>query len=194
MRAARRLLIGATTASVAFYAHRQASAADLYCAGSNRFGQLGLNQSTATSVPTLALRDVKDVVAATDHTIVLTEEGRVLGVGSGKSNVFGTGAVEHRSFAPVNLPSNIKFKSVSTSDTHTCAVDERGTVYLLGSVQGQPICEQGKPLDLQLTVTRAACGRSWTLLLDDRGRLFVRQLPTIDSFHLSECVWQEQAK
>lgn len=164
------------------------SAASLYCSGSNRFGQLGLHGTEAKSVPTLVTTKIRDVSAAGDHTLVLTERGEVLGCGSAKNSAIGRNTTSFSStLSPIAELPACNYVAISTSESHSAALDDRGRVFLVGSVQGKPIAEPGVPLVMPPDagkVVAIACGRSLTLLVDEHGQLWAKQLPTIDLFKL----------
>ncbi len=95
--------------------------------GFNGFGELGLGDYTKRNIPTLVERipgKVKAVSAGDDHTMVVTEDGRLFAFGGNNDGQLGLGHHTKR-----NIPTQVeripgKVKAVSAGENHTMVIAE----------------------------------------------------------------------
>lgn len=106
--------------------------------GSNGDGQLGDGTSDRRGVPELmsglaGTGAIADVDGGTDHSILLTEDGRVLGVGRNNRGQLGSGTTTD-SYLPVEttgLPTPVR--AISAGGDHNLALDAAGHVWAWGA-------------------------------------------------------------
>ena len=112
----------------------------LFACGNNSFGQLGLGdhdgRDTFTAVPALPGRRVaKQVTAGGDQTLVLAQDGTVLGCGGNFDGQLGLGDTNTRNtFTAVPaLPAGKVAKRVVAGPFHTLLLAKDGTLFSSGS-------------------------------------------------------------
>jgi alpha-tubulin suppressor-like RCC1 family protein len=108
----------------------------IHCFNDNRFGQLGISNSTprsTTPVEVTALDDqtIVDVVAGATHTCALTEVGTVSCWGDNQYGKLGNGS-EVDSDQPVEVEFPRAARQITAGIEHTCAVLETNVVQCWG--------------------------------------------------------------
>ena len=124
-----------------------------YAWGQNRFGQLGIGGTEASSLPVMIedLSDVKvvQICCGAYHTMALTSDGDVFSWGYNTFAQLGDRSYNSRD-RPTQVLINERLVSISSGSCHSLALTELGQVYVWGNN------------------TRGQLGRDPTL--DDRGR------------------------
>ena len=106
----------------------------LWACGLNTSGQLGLgdktNKTTFTQVTTNINNDVKKIVGAQTHTIILKNDDTIWACGSGSSYQLGTGTTEtYTTFVQVTND----VKDIVTNNNHTFIIKNDGSLWACGS-------------------------------------------------------------
>jgi alpha-tubulin suppressor-like RCC1 family protein len=116
---------------------------ELYCIGSNKFGQAGAgkkyhNQSFAIFNKIVFPVFIKQVVCGSHHTGLLTLEGLVYMMGSNINGALGSPVSSiNYSYSPILVPNLNDVNKISTGHYHMCAISE-GRLYSWGKgVDGQ---------------------------------------------------------
>ncbi|XP_012585726.1 PREDICTED: X-linked retinitis pigmentosa GTPase regulator [Condylura cristata] len=110
----------------------------LYMFGSNNWGQLGLGSKSTVSKPTCvkALKPEKVLFAACgrNHTIILTEGGRVYAAGGNDEGQLGLGDTEERNtFQQIRFfTSQCKIKQLAAGSNTSAALTEDGELFMWG--------------------------------------------------------------
>ncbi|MFS8496423.1 MAG: S-layer homology domain-containing protein [Actinomycetes bacterium] len=105
----------------------------VYCWGSNRDGQLGVPETSSSSVPVLVpgLTNVISVSAGGSHTCATTESGQAYCWGQGANGRLGTGSNESTS-TPKRVVGLTNVVAVEAGENSTCALRDNGRVYCWG--------------------------------------------------------------
>ena len=110
------------------------SSDDLYCVGSNIYGQLGTGNTTSTTNPqkVLGLSNVASVSVGTSSACAVTYAGDLYCWGSNSAGQLGIGNNENKTVATLiaGLPS---VSEVSVGNNFACALTRTGAVYCWGS-------------------------------------------------------------
>jgi alpha-tubulin suppressor-like RCC1 family protein len=109
----------------------------LYCWGSNGFGQLGDNSTQNHATPTLVAGGLlfRQVNAGTFHTCAVTTGNRVYCWGANFDGALGDGTTVQTRLAPVPVAGGRAFRQVSAGSNRTCALTTSTTnkIYCWGS-------------------------------------------------------------
>lgn len=139
----------AATPSVAFGTRHAAALranGDIVTWGDNVGCQLGRGTKGNTSAtPTLVMRNGREIAAASDHTLVLTDDGRVYGWGMNGDGVLGTSGNDScEGPASVNGLDGVAVAHIATGYGFSVAVSATGDLYCTGdNTMGQ--CPVGPP-------------------------------------------------
>ncbi|XP_011382750.1 X-linked retinitis pigmentosa GTPase regulator isoform X2 [Pteropus vampyrus] len=110
----------------------------LYMFGSNNWGQLGLGSRSTVSKPTcvkaLKPEKVKFAACGRNHTLVLTEEGKVYAAGGNNEGQLGLGDTEDRNtFHPICFfTSQHQLKQLSAGSNTSAALTVDGNLFMWG--------------------------------------------------------------
>ena len=113
------------------------SAGQVYCAGKNDFGQVGVDTDRAdvlvpTKVP--GLSGVASITAGENHTCALLNNGTARCWGKNDRTQLGNNTTTN-SFTPVVVRGLSGIKYLNAGDRHTCAVLNNGTIQCWGDNQ-----------------------------------------------------------
>jgi alpha-tubulin suppressor-like RCC1 family protein len=113
----------------------------LWCWGSDGFGQIGNGATTGNQVSPVQESSGStlwsQVSAFSNHTCAVRSNGTLWCWGSDSSGQIGNGATSSNQVSPVQeSTSATNWASVSTGDSHTCAVKTNGTLWCWGSDSG----------------------------------------------------------
>jgi len=110
------------------------SSDDLYCVGSNTFGQLGTGNTTSTTDPqkVLGLTNVAGVSVGTTSACAVTYTGDLYCWGSNSAGQLGLGNNENKTVATLVAGVTNVFQ-VSVGKNFACALTKTGSVYCWGS-------------------------------------------------------------
>lgn len=116
---------------------------EIFCQGSNKFGQAGLgkkyhNQTFASFARMVFPVFIKQVVCGSHHSGLLTLDGMVYMMGSNINGVLGspTNSVNY-SYNPILVPNLVDVNKICSGHFHMCAISE-GRLYSWGKgVDGQ---------------------------------------------------------
>ena len=108
---------------------------EVYCWGSNQFGQLGNGAADSANhaTPQRVRSDLPfdTVVAGFRHTCGIARDGSTYCWGANESGQLGDGTLKSKSL-PVRVKSDIRFQSIGPGGTHTCGVSADATGYCWG--------------------------------------------------------------
>ena len=113
---------------------------NLYTAGRNWYGELGIGESgignqkdTFTRIPIPDDKRVVKVDVGGDSSFFITEDGILYGAGNNSFGQLGLGDnVDRDTFTPITLPDGKKVAQVSTSGSHTLVLTREGELYVTG--------------------------------------------------------------
>lgn len=117
----------------------------VYSCGSNRYGQLGHQDSSSHVVPSqlqeanmgqLVGKQIKQLATGTAHSALLTTTGKVYTFGWGANGRLGHGDTPFRRHVPsllVEVPGMAEVVEVSAGDSHTSVLTSEGAVFTFGS-------------------------------------------------------------
>lgn len=133
-------LLPKATAVTAGHVHTCALLADgtVRCWGNNGLGQLGDGSTVSRSSSPVTVSGLSGVVALSkgpksNHTCAVLANGTVQCWGSNHGQLLGPGTTAEQSNVPVAVPGLSAVASVTTGETHSCAVRTDGTVRCWGS-------------------------------------------------------------
>lgn len=113
-----------------------AGTGEVFCWGSNGFGQLGDGSTTDSDVPVQAATPTDaifvQVAAGAQHTCALATDGRVFCWGNNSDGQLGDGSTTASS-SPVLVSGGVSFVSLDAAHLNTCGGAADGTVYCWGS-------------------------------------------------------------
>ncbi|XP_039748652.1 probable E3 ubiquitin-protein ligase HERC3 [Pararge aegeria] len=148
----------------------------VYSVGCNDEGQLGTGDMENQSVPQYVELDVdqniNQVSAGSNHTALLTEDGRVFVCGSNSEGQLGLGETTRSCVNFTELKFVEKIAFVECGYYHTVFITARGAVFVTGDNEHQKLgipdmttiyVPQVLPLDIQ--IKSACCGANHTFLL-----------------------------
>jgi alpha-tubulin suppressor-like RCC1 family protein len=108
---------------------------DVYCWGSNEFGQLGIGSADKTphTKPERVIGNIRftTIAAGLTHTCGLVRGGEVFCWGANDSAQLGDGTIKNNPL-PIRVAGDLKFKAIGPGGTHTCAVAVDGVGYCWG--------------------------------------------------------------
>lgn len=178
----RHCLSAATISVAGIVLARSADHYRLLSIGSNQFGQLGCGSEGTNSIPQLQRVKLEESICALaaggDHACAVSASGQLYTWGRGQGNVLGNGGDESNVTTPqlVHSLRQRRIRSVSASDTHTCAVDEDGNFFTwgLGSGKGNALPTMVQSLaDAGIKIESSSCGHGHTLALSSENRVYV---------------------
>ena len=109
--------------------------------GENVYCQLGRgSRGNSGRTPVIVMRNAKQVAAASDHTMVLTDEGKVYGWGMNPEGALGTGDTNDQCEGPALIESlaSEKIARIATGNGFSVAVTSSGDLWCTGdNSQGQ---------------------------------------------------------
>jgi alpha-tubulin suppressor-like RCC1 family protein len=160
----------------------------VFACGYNYYGQLGMghtnNVNTFTAVPLLPDRKVKEVVTGDNHTMILTNDGKVFASGNNFFGQLGLGDDDDRNtFTAVSpLPDDKVAKQVVADSGHTMILAEDGTVFAcgknifgqlgLGNIDDRNTFTAVPPLPDRKVVKQVVPGGDHTMILAEDGTVF----------------------
>jgi alpha-tubulin suppressor-like RCC1 family protein len=107
----------------------------VFCWGSNQFGQLGTGPADALPhtrpVRVAGGLTFTTVVAGFTHTCGIVREGAAYCWGANDTAQLGDGTITPKSI-PVRVATDVRFKAIGPGGTHTCAVGVDGIAYCWG--------------------------------------------------------------
>ena len=152
----------------------------VYSCGNNAYGQLGLNDTTNRSTPTLiSLNNVKDISCGSSYTIFLLNDGTVYGCGRNGSGQLGLNDTTNRS-TPTKI-SLTNVKDIACGDDYTIFLLSDGTVYGCGGNSSGQLGLELNNTDNSVTPTlisginnvkSIACGYNHTIFLLNDGTAY----------------------
>ncbi|XP_069354732.1 probable E3 ubiquitin-protein ligase HERC3 isoform X2 [Maniola hyperantus] len=148
----------------------------IYSVGCNDEGQLGTGDMEHQSIPQFVELDVdqpiKQVSAGSNHTALLTDDGRVFVCGSNSEGQLGLGDTARSCVRFTELKFVEKIAFVECGYYHTVFITAQGAVFVTGDNEHQKLgipdmttiyVPQVLPLDIQ--IKSACCGANHTFLL-----------------------------
>ncbi|CAH2075586.1 unnamed protein product, partial [Iphiclides podalirius] len=148
----------------------------IYSVGCNEEGQLGTGDTEPRSVPQYVEFDsvpVKQVSAGSNHTAILTEDGRVFVCGSNSEGQLGLGEGTRScpQFTELKFMERIAF--VECGYYHTIFITDKGAVFATGDNENQRLgipntattIYSPEVLPINVPVKSACCGAGHTFLL-----------------------------
>lgn len=161
----------------------------IFSCGSDQESQLGranIGSSDSSSIPVLVYdcgstgKKILQIAAGTQHSIALTNDGKLLAWGSnleGQLGLSGTSGLINKP-TEVQIPEPIK--QISAGYYHSAFLTESGSVYVCGETESGKL---GIPLDfmtqvapkqmkLNVSATYVACGGHHTLILGENGCIY----------------------
>lgn len=114
------------------------SLGNLYAAGDNSFGQIGVgsSSSTFTNVPLSVTRILrsKDVAAGNSHSLALTTDGQIYAWGYNDFGQLGNGTTTNAPFPrPVSFPHGVtNWTAIAAGNYHSLALGNDGNAYAWG--------------------------------------------------------------
>ena len=178
----------------AFYSVFLTNGGKVYGCGENGHGQLGLNNQTQQQTPSIISTLNPFTISAIDcggnHTVFLTNNGKVYSCGINTSGQLGLGYISITGVhPPVTTPQPIStldpftISAIACGGNHTVFLTNDGKVYSCGNnVSGQlgrtvdEANPQGTPSIIltlnSFTISAIACGNSHTVFLTNDGKVY----------------------
>lgn len=110
-----------------------------YCFGANNFGQLGNGTNTTSSSPVpvttsgaLSGKTITSISSTTDHTCVIASDDNAYCWGHNDQGQLGNGTTSDSNVPVAVALSGMTAKSISTGNTHTCAIASDNNAYCWG--------------------------------------------------------------
>ena len=106
---------------------------DVFGAGMNNEGQLGIGNTKNQTTPTLikGIRDVKDIQSGDRHSLALAKSARVFYCGSNNYGQCGGGSGSTE-WQPIRHFANIKVIAIAAGDKHSVFLDDSNAVWMCG--------------------------------------------------------------
>lgn len=159
----------------------------MWVVGTNSSGQLGVGNTTAKNVFTKSGDKLWKLIAASvNYSMAVDIDGRLWTCGSnsnGRLGTTGTNTGTANTFQDTGLTNII---SIDASNSHSVAVDGDGNVYSCGAnANGECLTGNTEPVYIWTKMENptivgesptkwvaARCGGNFTILMDDRGKLY----------------------
>ena len=151
------------------------------------WGQLGLgnfdNQNTPQEVTALSGQCVTAVAAGTNHTVFVTDKGKVFACGNGEGGQLGLGVNEYTQHTPQEITalSDHLVTDVAAGECHTVFVTDKGKVFACGNGECGQLGlgnEENHYTPQEVTVLSehhvigVALGGYHTVFVTDKGKVF----------------------
>ena len=152
----------------------------IYVSGSNKFGQLGLQNRQDVSIFNPKLLNfnngtVKQVVAGNFFSAILMGNGDLYMCGYNEAGQLGLGDIADRvTFVKVNFDKKIKY--VSCENLNTIIITDDNEVYLSGISNNVDIIDKFTKIEGLCNIVKVACGYNHILYLNDKRELFASGL------------------
>ncbi|KAK7494796.1 hypothetical protein BaRGS_00013923, partial [Batillaria attramentaria] len=156
----------------------------IYTFGANNDGQLGIDGLTSTDTPkhvdSLEDTQYKMVAAGSDHSMALTEDGRLFVWGSNGEGQVGLGE-ESEVSVPTQLDVGQRVTCIACGYYHSAIVTENGELYTFGETEegqlglGDDTEEPKIPqqvVAISDKVKAVACGSTHTVVLTEKGQVY----------------------
>lgn len=148
------------------------SSGELYAAGTNSKGELGLGDTNSRNKLTkVDITDVKDVICGHQHTFIIKNNGDIFSTGDNAYGQLGLGNNTNMNvFTKVNFSG---IEKISCGGEFTIAIKNNNEVYFCGGITGGHSSKNfkkitGTPSDIKDVV----CGRRHVLILTYNGELY----------------------
>ena len=162
----------------------------IYSWGKNKYGELGLNNTKNTFIPspvkTLKLTVVNSVKSGGRNTIILTSDGRILVCGSNIFNLLATNVKFQNNEQYQKTFKALKYfeendqiiKDIAVAEFHSLALNESGEVFgwggnlfnKLGQTNG--LCGLPSKIYIKRKIISIACGDYHSCALSENGVLY----------------------
>ena len=163
---------------------------NIYSLGKNKYGELGLNTSKNTFIPspikTLKQTIIKSVKSGGRNTIILTSDGQVLMCGSNIFNLLAINTKFQNNEQYQKTFKNIKFfeennetiKEIAVAEFHSMALTNNGEIYgwggnlynKLGQTNG--LCGLPSKIYIKRKIVSISCGDYHSCALSENGVLY----------------------
>ena len=155
----------------------------VYCWGHNNWGQVGNGtlEDVPTPVPVGEFQAIS-VSAGGWHTCAVAEGGQTYCWGRNDSGQLGIETIDPiQALTPMQVRTNVRFRTVEAGDTHTCGISMQGMAYCWGSATygelgDQQIWKDGLvgasvpvPVFLLPAVKEISAGKNHTCAIDTTG-------------------------
>ncbi|XP_026739973.1 regulator of chromosome condensation-like [Trichoplusia ni] len=150
----------------------------IYTVGCNDEGQLGTGDMEHHTVPQYVELEgdtgpIRQISAGSNHTAILTDEGRVFVCGSNSEGQLGLGEDRRSCLKFKELKFMEKISFVECGYYHTVFITAKGAVFLTGDNENQKLGIPDKPttvyvpevLPISIPIKSACCGAAHTFLL-----------------------------
>ena len=108
----------------------------VYAWGWNGYGQLGLNDTIERSSPALVTYlstiTVSAIAVGQNHSLALTNDGKVYAWGSGSAGKLGLGLISDKEIIPKLIPNFSSVSAIAVGESHSLALTNDGNVYAWG--------------------------------------------------------------
>jgi alpha-tubulin suppressor-like RCC1 family protein len=156
----------------------------VYAAGWNRQGQLGLgdtnNRTVFTEVSSLSDKNIVAIAAGYNHSLALSDNGKIYAAGYNQRGQFGLSYTDNRSvFAEVSSLSGKYIINIAENELHSLALSNEGKVYALGGnyngqlglgdTDNRGVFTEVPSLN---NITAIAVGNFHSLALSDDGKVY----------------------
>lgn len=147
---------------------------ELWGAGSDVYGQLGVNRLLTRRTAAVVATNVRSVSSRSVHTLFVTNDGNLWAMGSGNSSALGTGSDAHRN-TPVLIAADVR--EVSTGSSHSLFLKTDGTLWGMGSNSSGQLglsstAIRPSPAQIASDVQAIAAGWTHSLFLRTDGTLW----------------------